>query len=60
MTGEEQTLLMIRGAIASLPEKEQAAVSAAVAAVRDVLKQHEEGAAIMALAQLGAELAAKP
>jgi len=58
MTDEEQTLLMIRGTIASLPEEEQIRVKAIAETFRNALKAGG-GYASIALALVGAEQAAQ-
>lgn len=58
MTDEEQTLLVIRGTIAGMPEDDQIRVKAIAATLRNALKaggSHAE----LALALVGAELAAR-
>lgn len=57
MTNEEQTLLMIRGTIASLPEEEQIQIKVIATSLRNILKQ--DNWAPMAFALVGAELAAE-
>lgn len=58
MSPEENTLIMIRGVIASLPAGERAQVEAAVAEFRQQVEKHGD-AALIAIALLGAEQAAK-
>lgn len=57
MTDEEQTLLLIRGQIASLPEDDQIQVKAIAMTLRNILKQDER--APIAFALVGAEMAAQ-
>ena len=57
MTDEEQTLLLIRGTIASLPEDDQRRVLAVAVNLRNIVK--DDGHAQMAFALVGAELAAQ-
>lgn len=57
MTDEEQTLLLIRGQIASLPEGDQIQVKAIAMTLRNILKQDER--APIAFALVGAEMAAQ-
>lgn len=58
MSPEEETLFVIRGAIASLPAEDQKEVQAHAANFRDALQK--DSRAGMALALVGAELAAQP
>ena len=58
MTDEEQTLLMIRGTIAGLPEDDQIQVKVIAQTLRNILKQ--DARAPMAFALVGAEMAAQP
>lgn len=59
MTNEEaQTLLVVRGAIAGLPEDDQIQIKCIATTLRNILKQDER--AMMAFALVGAELAAQP
>ncbi len=58
MTAEQETLLLIRGTIASLPEEYQRQVAAAHDAIKDIVKSNKE-AGTMAVALLGAEMAAE-
>jgi hypothetical protein len=58
MTSEEHTLLLIRGHIASLPKELQAKIETAAIKLREGLTAGGDAAA-MALALVGAELAAK-
>lgn len=57
MNADQETLLVIRGTIASLPEDDQRRVQAIATTLRNILK--EDGAAHMAFALVGAELAAQ-
>lgn len=57
MTEEEQTLLVIRGTIASLPEDDQIQVKVIASTLRNILKADPR--APMAFALVGAELAAE-
>lgn len=57
MTDDEQTLLLIRGHIAGMPEEDQARVKAIAEDIRNVLKVGGAHAS-MALALIGAEQAA--
>jgi len=58
MTDEEQTLLVIRGAIAGLPPETQAKIANAADRMRAIIK--EDDANGMAIALIGAEMAAQP
>lgn len=58
MTDEEQTLLVIRGAIAGMSEDDQIRVKAIAETFRNALKAGG-GYAAMALALVGAEQAAQ-
>ncbi|KTT21893.1 hypothetical protein [Pseudacidovorax intermedius] len=55
MTFEEQTLLIIKGSIADLPEAERQRVETAERHIRALIQQ-DKGAAVMAMALIGAEL----
>lgn len=57
MTDEEQTLLMIRGTIAGLPEDDQIRVKAIAMTLRNILEQDERAG--IAFALVGAEMAAQ-
>ena len=57
MTDEEQTLLLIRGQIASLPEDDQIQVKCIASTLRNILGQDTR--APIAFALVGAELAAQ-
>ncbi|MFP5473069.1 MAG: hypothetical protein ACLGJD_05465 [Gammaproteobacteria bacterium] len=58
MSEEEHALLLIRGAIAGLPEDDRAKVEAAAAELRALIEVHGEHG-FMAVALVGAEMAAK-
>jgi hypothetical protein len=58
MNEAQQQLLLIRGAIYALPEAERQGVELAAAKLREVVALHNDHG-VMALALLGAELAAK-
>jgi hypothetical protein len=58
MSEEQQTLLIVRGAIAAMPESDRNAITAAADALREQIKAHGEHGA-MALALVGAEFAAQ-
>lgn len=59
MTEDEATLLLIKGTIADLPPETQEAVKQCVARFNEVLAAYPNGEAHLALALLGAEMAAK-
>ncbi len=59
MTEERQTLLMIKGTIADLPETDQQKIREATQKVRAVLSAYSEGHADLAMALLSAELVVK-
>ncbi|WP_343463017.1 hypothetical protein [Pantoea sp.] len=56
MTQDQQTILMFKGLIASLPEESQTKVKAAVQSIREVLAAYPDGEATIALGLIGAEL----
>ncbi|EKJ4549809.1 hypothetical protein [Escherichia coli] len=56
MTQDQQTILMFKGLIASLPEETQAKVKHAENAIRQVLTDYPDGEAVIALGLVGAEL----
>jgi hypothetical protein len=56
MTKDEETLLMIRGMIASLPTDEQEKVLACVKDMNDLASKHGERAYVMSIALAGAIL----
>ncbi|GHD63819.1 hypothetical protein [Jeongeupia chitinilytica] len=58
MNEDQLTLLLIKGAIAELPADEQQQVHAVTQQIRDVMAAYPSGSAAMAIALLGAELAA--
>lgn len=59
MTDEEQTVLLIRGTIAGLPESDQARVKELAEKFRAMVGT-QGGHAALAFALVGAELAAQP
>lgn len=59
MTDEEQTLLLLRGVVAGMPEDDQIRVKAIAETFRNALKAGGEHA-VVALSLVGAEQAAKP
>lgn len=56
MTQDQQTILMFKGLIASLPEESQEKVKKAVQSIREVLATYPDGEATIALGLIGAEL----
>lgn len=58
MTEDQKNLLIIRGAIAGLPEADRQGVEQAAAKLREVVLLHNDHG-LVALALVGAELAAK-
>jgi hypothetical protein len=57
MTDEEQTLLLIRGTIAGMPEDDQIQVKCIATTLRNILEQDPRSA--LAFALVGAEMAAQ-
>ena len=56
MTQDQQTILMFKGLIASLPEESQQNVKQAEQSIREVLAAYPDGEATIALGLIGAEL----
>ncbi len=56
MTQDQQTILMFKGLIASLPEESQEKVKKVSQAIREVLASYPDGEATVALGLIGAEL----
>ncbi|MDH1317999.1 hypothetical protein N5C39_06405 [Enterobacter bugandensis] len=56
MTQDQQTILMFKGLIASLPEETQLKVKQAEKAIRQLLTEYPHGEATIALGLVGAEL----
>ncbi|HAU5634814.1 MULTISPECIES: hypothetical protein [Citrobacter] len=56
MTQDQQTILMFKGLIASLPEETQVKVKQAEKAIRQLLTEYPDGEATIALGLVGAEL----
>ncbi|HDT2083469.1 TPA: hypothetical protein RCG81_004722 [Enterobacter roggenkampii] len=56
MTQDQQTILMFKGMIASLPEETQAKVKQAEKAIRQLLTDYPDGEATIALGLVVAEL----
>ncbi|MFA1615460.1 hypothetical protein ABME00_14705 [Citrobacter amalonaticus] len=56
MTQDQQTILMFKVLIASLPEETQVKVKQAEKAIRQLLTEYPDGEATIALGLVGAEL----
>lgn len=56
MTQDQQTILMFKGLIASLPEESQTKVKQAEKVIRQLLGDYPDGEATIALGLVGAEL----
>ncbi|WP_257013727.1 hypothetical protein [Serratia fonticola] len=56
MTTDQQTLLMFKGLIASLPEESQVKVKEAATKFRAIIADYPGGEATVALGMIGAEL----
>lgn len=56
MNADQQTLLMFKGLIASMPEEAQAKVKQAEDKLRVVLSEYPEGEALVAFGLIGAQL----
>lgn len=56
MTQDQQTILMFKGLIASLPEESQLNVRQAEKVIRQLLTDYPDGEATIALGLVGAEL----
>jgi len=56
MTQDQQTILMFKGLIASLPEESQAKVKQAEKAIRQIMTDYPDGEATIAMGLVGAEL----
>lgn len=56
MNYDDQTLLMFKGLIASLPEEQQLKVKEAEKKLRDVLSEYPEGEATVAFGLIGAQM----
>ncbi|MFI7784162.1 hypothetical protein EN46_10695 [Citrobacter amalonaticus] len=56
MTQDQQTILMFKGLIASLPEETQVKVKQTEKAIRQLLTEYPDGEATIALGLVGAEL----
>jgi len=55
MTQEEQTVLMVKGLIASLPEDKQQVAQQCIETIRSLLEAHPDGEALLALALVAAD-----
>jgi len=55
----EQTLLMLRGTVASLPKETQDKIQGAYDRIRAMEAESDQGVVILAVALIGAEEAAK-
>lgn len=55
MSQEQQTILMFKGLIASLPQEQQVMVREAEKKLRDVLVQYPDGEGLLAFGLIGAE-----
>ncbi|MFW7518256.1 hypothetical protein [Escherichia coli] len=56
MNHDEQTVLMFKGLIASLPDEQQGKVKEAEQKLRAVLAEYPEGEAMIAFGLIGAQL----
>ncbi|WP_312664240.1 hypothetical protein [Pantoea sp. CTOTU49201] len=56
MTQDQQTILMFKGLIASLPDESQKKVKDAAQCIRDLMASYPDGEAAIALGLIGAEL----
>lgn len=56
MTYQEQTLLMIKGHITTLPPEQQSIVSECVATIPGILATHPDGEALIVLALVSVEI----
>ncbi|MFS2223943.1 hypothetical protein [Pantoea sp. B65] len=59
MKEEEASLMIIRNAVASLPEDQQQRVTGCISAIRDVMGQYDPEDAGIALMLIAAEVAAE-
>ncbi|CAM8071992.1 hypothetical protein ATHEMM101B_21560 [Atlantibacter hermannii] len=59
MTKEQQTLLMIRGAISELEPEQRERVNECMAIMNQMLASNPDGEALMAMALFGAEMDAR-
>lgn len=58
MTKEEETLLLLKGAITEFTDEQRQAVDRCAVAFREILANHPGGEAMIAFALVGAELQA--
>lgn len=56
MTKDEQTLLMFKGLIATLPTEQQETVNACITQLREMIASCPAGEAVVAIGLIGAEL----
>lgn len=56
MTQDEQTLLMFKGLVASLPPEQQRNVELCTAAIRQMMAEYPAGEGMLAVCLVGAEL----
>ena len=56
MTQEEQTVLMAKGLIASLPKEKQQTAQQCIETIRSLLEAHPDGEALLALTLVAAEI----
>ena len=59
MSDEQQTLLVIRGAISTLPPESQEAIAEMAEHIRRMIRTAAQGEGALAVALVGAELAAE-
>ena len=59
MTREQETLLLIKGAISELEPEQREKVNQCTATIRQLLASHPDGEAFMAIALIGAEIDAR-
>lgn len=56
MTRDDETVLLFKGLIASMPEDQQQSVKQCIDAIRKPLSDYPGGEAMVAIGQVGAEL----
>lgn len=56
MTQDEETVLLFKGLIASMPEDKQQNVKQCIDVIRQLLSEHPDGEAMVAIGLVGAEL----
>lgn len=59
MTREQETLLLIKGAISELEPEQREKVNHCTQTMRELLDSHPDGEALMAIALIGAEIDAR-